>query len=60
MRFAAVQALAGVAGEREVRDALLARLEDRDFSSVAAEVLGVGIIAEKFGLPAGEIDVVYP
>jgi hypothetical protein len=47
-------------GEREVRDALLARLQDRDVASAAAKFLGAGIVAEKFGLPAGEIDVVYP
>ena len=60
VRVAAAQALAAAVGEREVRDALLARLEDRRLASAAAKVLGADILAEKFGLPAGEIDVVYP
>jgi hypothetical protein len=56
----AVAALAAAVGEAEVCAALLARLEDWDVASAAAKVLGAGIIAEKFGLPAGEIDAVYP
>jgi hypothetical protein len=60
VRRVAVRALAAAVGEREVRDALLTRLEDRDVASAAAKVLGAVILAEKFGLPRGEIDVVYP
>ena len=41
---------------------LLACLADDNWNvcHVAARVLAGGIIAEKFGLPAGEIDPVYP
>jgi HEAT repeats len=62
VRRAVVRALVGAVGEQEVCAAVLARLPDknRDVASAAAKVLGAGIVAEKFGLPAGEIDAVYP
>lgn len=62
VRLTAAQALAAAVGEAEVRAALLARLgdDDRDVRGAAAQALAGWIVAEKFGLPAGEVVPVYP
>ena len=61
VRREAVEALAAAVGEAEVRDGAARPARPIAISrSAAAKVLGAGIVAEKFGLPAGEIEVVYP
>ena len=63
VRAAAATALAGAAGEAEVRAALLVRLGDDAEEFVrraAAETLGAWVAAEKFGRQLGDIEVVLP